>query len=307
MLLPAAVLVTQAPPHHMRQDSWEMAWGDDDAGEQQPQVSARHVQNGPATSSHTPATGERHAVDKTAVSPLANRPGILQAAVSAHDEQPGEPISTQGTAVSMQAKSLTGAVSSRHGPSPVAIRKQLDVTPVSAAPTAMPPSCSSNSKLATQGAASSELRVATSHPVIHSGGVGLVPGKTSTLHSCEVGPSDSSRQPQEAPEVAALSTAAAVERVLAAEAAQLPLIPVALLLAMFAAVLVTSMFSKLVPCGSAAYWLIQTAVAPTLMGVWWYSRHMILAKVALKKTAQLDFHGEVRWTPKKVCGRSGHL
>jgi hypothetical protein len=105
-----------------------------------------------------------------------------------------------------------------------------------------------------------------------------------------------------APEVAAAAAARAeaVERMLAAEAAQVPLLPAALLLVMFLAVLLTSLLSKQAPCGSAVYWLVQWAVAPILMGLFWFSRRRVLAKVALKKQAQLDFHGEVRWTPRKV-------
>jgi hypothetical protein len=106
-----------------------------------------------------------------------------------------------------------------------------------------------------------------------------------------------------APEVAAAANADAIERMLAAESAQVPLLPVALLLLMFLAVLLTSLFSKLLPCGGLGYWLVQAAVAPALFVVWWYSRRRVLAKVALKKEAQLDFHGEVRWTPRKVSGR----
>jgi hypothetical protein len=102
-------------------------------------------------------------------------------------------------------------------------------------------------------------------------------------------------------EVAASLQAAAVEAMLAAEAAQLPLLPIALLLAMFVAVLLTSLLSKLTkPCGSAASWAAQAAVVPVLGAIWWFVRWRLLAKVALKKAAQLDFHGEVRWTPRKV-------
>jgi hypothetical protein len=81
---------------------------------------------------------------------------------------------------------------------------------------------------------------------------------------------------------------------------QVPLVPAALLLVMFLAVLLSSLFSKMAPCGSAVYWIVQWAVAPVLLGVWLFSRRRVLAKVALKKEAQLDFHGEVRWTPRKV-------
>lgn len=104
-----------------------------------------------------------------------------------------------------------------------------------------------------------------------------------------------------APEVAAAMRSEALERMLHAESAQLPLVPVLTLLGMFVAVLLTSMFSKLSPCGSAAYWLVQWAVVPALAVLWMVSRRRVLAKVALKKAAQMDFHGEVRWTPKKVC------
>jgi hypothetical protein len=44
---------------------------------------------------------------------------------------------------------------------------------------------------------------------------------------------------------------------LAAEAAQVPLLPALLLLAMFLAVLLTSLLSKQAACGSAAYWAVQ--------------------------------------------------
>ena len=104
----------------------------------------------------------------------------------------------------------------------------------------------------------------------------------------------------QAPEVAAACRADAVVRMLAAESAQVPLVPALLLLLMFLAVLLSSLFSKMLPCGSAGYWAVQWSVAPALLGVWWFSRRRVLAKVALKKEAQLDFHGEVRWTPRKV-------
>jgi hypothetical protein len=101
---------------------------------------------------------------------------------------------------------------------------------------------------------------------------------------------------QRPPEVASAAAAVAVEAVLKAEAAQLPLAPVMLLVVLFAAVLLTSLFSKSAGCGSAAYWAIQWAVAPVLLAVWWYSRRMIVRKTALKRDAHVDFHGEVRWT-----------
>lgn len=104
----------------------------------------------------------------------------------------------------------------------------------------------------------------------------------------------------QAPEVAAACRADAVARMLAMESAQVPLVPALLLLLMFLAVLLSSLFSKMLPCGSAGYWAVQWSVAPALLAVWWFSRRRVLAKVALKKEAQLDFHGEVRWTPRKV-------
>jgi hypothetical protein len=49
-----------------------------------------------------------------------------------------------------------------------------------------------------------------------------------------------------------------VAAMLAAEAKQLPLLPVAMLAAMFVAVLLSSLLSKtLTACGSVGYWLLQ--------------------------------------------------
>eukprot|EP00878_Enallax_costatus_P010013 GHUV01010452.1.p1 GENE.GHUV01010452.1~~GHUV01010452.1.p1 ORF type:complete len:687 (+),score=222.48 GHUV01010452.1:318-2378(+) len=87
-----------------------------------------------------------------------------------------------------------------------------------------------------------------------------------------------------------------LQAMLVAEAAQLPRVPVLLLFVMFIAVLLASLFSKRVKCGSVAYWLVQWAVAPALLAVWAFSRRRVLHKVALKRQAGLDFHGDIRWS-----------
>jgi len=71
-----------------------------------------------------------------------------------------------------------------------------------------------------------------------------------------------------------------------------------LLSGLFIAVLLTSLFSKMAGCGTLAYWLVQWAVAPVLFAVWWFSRQRVLRRVALKRAAHVDFHGEVRWNSR---------
>lgn len=99
-----------------------------------------------------------------------------------------------------------------------------------------------------------------------------------------------SKPKQAPPELAVHSSE--LQALLTAEAAQLPAVPVLLLFVMFVAVLLTSLFSKKVRCGSVGYWLVQWAVAPMLLAVWWYSRRRVLRKVGLKRAAGLDFHGK---------------
>jgi hypothetical protein len=95
-----------------------------------------------------------------------------------------------------------------------------------------------------------------------------------------------------------------------AESKQLPLAPVLLICALFIAVLVTSLFSKLAGCGTVGFWLVQAAVAPALAVIFWAGRR-VLRKVAVKRAAQYDFHGDISWTQKNsvlfpaICSLSG--
>jgi hypothetical protein len=117
-----------------------------------------------------------------------------------------------------------------------------------------------------------------------------------------------SRQ-QPPPEVAGQSPA--VQALLQAESKQLPLTPVLLICALFVAVLLTSLFSKLAGCGTLAFWLVQWAVAPALGVIFWAGRRRVLRKVAVKRAAQYAFHGDIRWTRKNsvlfpaICSLSG--
>lgn len=117
--------------------------------------------------------------------------------------------------------------------------------------------------------------------------------KTATAESCSTGSSFSSQRAkaqQQPPELSAHSPE--LQALLTAEAAQLPVVPLLLLVVLFLAVMLTSLFSKSCKCGSVAFWLVQWTVSPVLLAVWWYSRGRVLKKVALKRVAGLDFHGE---------------
>jgi hypothetical protein len=117
------------------------------------------------------------------------------------------------------------------------------------------------------------------------------------------------KQQQQPPEVAGQS--ADVQAMLLAESQQLPLAPLLLICGLFTAVLLTSVFSKLAGCGTVGFWLVQAAVAPALAVIFWAGRRRVLRKVAVKRAAQYDFHGDIRWTRKNsvlfpaICSLSG--
>lgn len=90
-----------------------------------------------------------------------------------------------------------------------------------------------------------------------------------------------------APEVAASKVGDDLEKVLQAEAQQLPPWHLAGLLVLCAALLLTSMFSKLQECGGWRFWVIQAAAVPVLVGVALVARWDILRKARIRKAAQV--------------------
>jgi hypothetical protein len=117
------------------------------------------------------------------------------------------------------------------------------------------------------------------------------------------------RRQQQPPEVAGQSQN--YQAMLQAESKQLPLAPLLLICTLFIAVLLTSLFSKLAGCGTVGFWLMQAAVAPALAVIFWAGRRRVLRNVAVKRAAQYDFHGDIRWTRKNsvlfpaICSLSG--
>jgi hypothetical protein len=93
--------------------------------------------------------------------------------------------------------------------------------------------------------------------------------------------------PPPPPEVAAAALAGRLERVRRAEAVQLPPWHIIALLAMCAMLLLTSLLSKREACGSPAFWGVQAAAVPVLLGMSALSRWDVLRKARVKKAAQV--------------------
>jgi hypothetical protein len=104
-----------------------------------------------------------------------------------------------------------------------------------------------------------------------------------------------------APEMAADALADALGRVRAAEAVQLPPWHVAALLSMCGVLLLTSLFSKKMPCGSGGFWGIQAAAIPVLLGMSVLARWDVLRKARVKKAAQVM----TGWGRERGGGRGG--
>lgn len=264
-------LCVQAPPDHTRRDSWELAWQEEQQEAQQQQQ--------PANST------------TASVSAAAGQCGMSLAAA----RNPGSQVASQAVATAQAASAGAGTARLLAPAAPAAAGSSAAHSPGSV-------ELSSVTSAAATAAAGAPAAGPKSAPAPSSSNKGRQNmGRENTQAADDYTPYLSQLVVQQkAPEVAAAAKADAVERMLAAESAQVPLVPAALLVVMFLAVLLTSLLSKQAPCGSAVYWMVQWAVAPILMGVFWYSRRRVLAKVALKKQAQLDFHGEVRWTSRKV-------
>ena len=103
-----------------------------------------------------------------------------------------------------------------------------------------------------------------------------------------------------APEVVAAQQAGVLEKILKQEAAWLPLPHLLLLTGLTGSVLLTTLLSKMVPCGSWGAWVIQVSLVPVIAGVWGYARRMVLAKQRVKRRAGMDGQGDVHWTARNT-------
>ena len=345
----AAVCVAaakQAPPDHTRRDSWELAWEE----EQQEQDAGTGTSTDANTLPPAAlAVGTALSADTAAASrgPLAPPPrgtvpgGAAPAATAGHKIGPrlhaslaAAPAAPPAAAVRAAAgparhagalelasaqgaarpstTAAGGAFVQQQGANTSALQAAPAGVPTLSTPAAPHDDADGNSGGPSTGNKGPPKQGALTHNQAGTYPPPLPPQQPGGAHN-NSSRSSRNRLGPKAPEVAAATRAEAIERMLVAEAQQLPLLPVVLLLVMFAAVLLTSLFSKMLPCGSVGYWLVQWAVVPVLLGVWGFSRRRVLAKVALKKAAQMDFHGEVRWTPRKVntphfaCPSSGVL
>jgi hypothetical protein len=103
-----------------------------------------------------------------------------------------------------------------------------------------------------------------------------------------------------APEIAAARVEMQLQRVLESEAVQLPPWHISALLLMCSALLLTSLFSKHVPCGSWQFWVVQAAAVPVLLALAAAGRWDVLRKARVKKAAQVDWSGEIRWSRRNT-------
>ncbi len=88
----------------------------------------------------------------------------------------------------------------------------------------------------------------------------------------------------------------ALQRVIKSEAVQLPPWHIGGLVVVCAAVLLSSLFSKRAPCGSWQFWLMQAASVPVLLALAVAGGWDVLRKARVKKAAQVDWSGEIRWS-----------
>jgi len=102
------------------------------------------------------------------------------------------------------------------------------------------------------------------------------------------------------PEVAGTRVADELSHVLASEAVQLPPWHIAGLLVMCGVLLLTSLFSKREACGSWRFWVIQVAAVPVLLALFAVARWDVLRKARVKKAAQIDWTGEMRWSRRNT-------
>eukprot|EP00775_Hariotina_reticulata_P001221 gene1221-1560_t len=258
---PAECKLLYAPPQHTRRDSWEFSdWGNEEA-DPPAGPPAIHAVGG---TTHQPTPGRCHLVPAAAAGCNGAGTGsMLPSRFAAAAEQAGVAAFPTGSTAEAKCINDVASGSSCRPPSLPGVQDSSGGDPMR------------------------HLLAAKQQLSALTGGHEGLKGK---------GKRTGQRTSQRPPEVASAAAAVAVEAVLKAEAAQLPLVPILSLVALFAAVLLTSLFSKSAGCGSAGYWAIQWAVAPVLLAVWWYSRRRIVRKTALKRDAQVDFHGEVRWT-----------
>jgi hypothetical protein len=103
-----------------------------------------------------------------------------------------------------------------------------------------------------------------------------------------------------APEVVAAQQAGVLEKILKQEGAFLPIPHLLLLTGLTVSVLLTTLLSKMVPCGSWGAWVIQLSLVPVIAGVWGYARRMVLAKQRVKRRAGMEGQGEVHWTSRNT-------
>lgn len=99
-----------------------------------------------------------------------------------------------------------------------------------------------------------------------------------------------------APEMAADRVGEALRAVLASESRQLPPWHIGSMVAMCGTLLMASSFSKRQPCGSWPFWVMQAAVVPVLLAISFVARGDVLRKARVRKAAQIDWSGEVKWT-----------
>eukprot|EP00877_Chromochloris_zofingiensis_P014432 jgi/Chrzof1/9242/UNPLg00209.t1 len=99
-----------------------------------------------------------------------------------------------------------------------------------------------------------------------------------------------------APEVAMCHQQGRLQRIMHDESRQLPPMHLCMIVLVFIAMLLTSLFSKHhVACSSWQYWVIQASTAPVLLAIWLGARQYVLWKMGVKVAAQVNMDGELKW------------
>eukprot|EP00879_Flechtneria_rotunda_P001978 GHRR01002153.1.p1 GENE.GHRR01002153.1~~GHRR01002153.1.p1 ORF type:complete len:776 (+),score=239.30 GHRR01002153.1:136-2463(+) len=292
------------PPGHTRRNSWEFTW--DDGWELQPEKSAAAAAIAAAPADEAPAS----------ITMYAAHAGQQQQHIQQPEQDPLQDHHQEPAAVSLDRPQATsGEIEMQLLQPPVRSYNIRRDSPYNI-------SLGSPNRLQTQVTARRAVNVAVAEPnkaqdSTSSDSSNNIAADAGDDSSSKTRASDAAKAAtagywpsrQQPPELAILSDR--LQAVLRAERAQLPPVALALMAAMFLAVLLTSMFSKKAGCGTAGFWLIQWAVAPVLLGVWWFSRRRVLARTALKRALLYDFHGDIHWTSRNsivfpaICSIAG--
>ncbi|KIZ03310.1 hypothetical protein MNEG_4647 [Monoraphidium neglectum] len=195
---------------------------------------------------------------------------------------------------------VAGDEGDAHAPGARQAAADASPRPSTPPPTPPPPPSEAESRLAY--APPEERPEGDCDPDVGGGAVRGVPvgGPTSAGEGGAAGAAEGAGAPLPAPEVAEERLASDLRRVLKGEARQVPPWHAAGLLLMCGTLLVTTLFSKLQPCGGARFWGIQAAAVPVLLGLAVAARRYVLRKARVKKAAQVDWTGEIKWTRRNT-------